>query len=101
MLGIIILDHVIVASLMCLGVYVSMSPGMILGFLGNLIELLGPIGKPLGGCLTCMSSVYGAAYWLFIFGIPQTPVVYVAAIVFIVAVAGMNFTLNTLVVKRA
>lgn len=46
------------------GVKASMEEGMIFEKVGKWVTRLGSWGKALGGCIRCMSSVFGAAtYW--------------------------------------
>jgi hypothetical protein len=69
-----ILNHAYICSMLCVIVFQSMKEGMIFFPIRKLID---PVfrnktgawfRKPLYGCLTCMTSVWGVSYYLFTFG---------------------------------
>lgn len=68
------------------GIKAIFSPGMIFEKAGDWIDRkLGWYAKPLIGCVTCMASVHGTAYYVFVY---QGDIYY---LVYIIALAGVNY----------
>jgi len=59
------LMFMLINSMFINGLKLAMEEGMILSRLGKWGEKwLGYLWQPLGGCVTCMASVYSIPYWL-------------------------------------
>lgn len=57
--------RLVVASLICIGIWTLFNRGMLLGWLGDIQEKRLPdaINKPLWSCPPCMASVHGTWIW--------------------------------------
>ena len=85
------IEKIIIASLICTAIHVILKPGMIFHVIGEMMEIYLPelFSKPLGMCLTCMSSIYGTIIffaWSGLGLIDFAP--------FILAVCGLNFIID-------
>lgn len=84
-------------SLLILGIYAIFSKGMIFGFVSDWLETKPPIyhkiAKPIIWCVTCMSSVWGSVFYLFVL---QNQVSFGWYVPYIVMVAGLNFVISHL-----
>lgn len=60
------LPLLLIASLVCFGVWNAFAPGMILGWLGNIWDRRLPecLQKPLYSCPPCLASIYGSVVWI-------------------------------------
>lgn len=75
-----ILLFLLLNSLLCLGVYLAMQPGMVGGSLGSWLgHHLGKLYDPIAGCITCMGSVWSWPY-LVAFGFDWIYVLYIPAL---------------------
>jgi hypothetical protein len=85
-----VLAFCFVQALYINGVKASMETGMILEKVGRRLEKIKYIGKPLAGCIRCMSSIHGAStYWpvvLCLYGFEWWQVPLFVADVFILVV---------------
>lgn len=85
------IEKVIITSLVCTAIHIILKPGMLLGWVGEILEsFTNPvIANPLGLCLTCMASVYGLLMFVFWSGLPVNDL-----IPFILALAGLNYLVS-------
>lgn len=62
--------RLIIASLVCFGVWNAFAPGMIFGWLGDTFDkrLPAALQKPLYSCPPCLASVYGSIMWFLLGG---------------------------------
>lgn len=75
-----------IASLAIFGVWNAFAPGMIFGWLGDVLENRLPeyAQKPLYTCPACMASIWGTALWFYFGGdLTMWPV-------FVLALSGFN-----------
>ena len=88
------LEKVFVTSLICLAIHVMLKPGMLLGLIGEIMELFlkDYVNKPLGLCLTCMASIYGTIVFFTWSNLPITDY-----IPFILSVAGLNYFFSLII----
>jgi len=81
-----IILHIIYCSLAIFGIWNSLNPGMIFHKFDLYLEpRLGWFYKPLVGCVVCMASVWGSAYYFIFIDIDW------GVLVFVPAVSGFNY----------
>ena len=80
------LPRLLIASLVCFGIWNAFAPGMIFGRLGDIFERRLPqaLQKPLYSCPPCLASIYGSVMW-FLLGGDTT-----LWIPFVIALSGFN-----------
>ena len=85
------IEKVFITSFICTLIYVALRPGMVFEIIGEVMEIfMHPlVSKPLGLCLTCMSSVYGTILFYFWSGLPWHDY-----LPFILAVGGINHIIS-------
>ncbi len=61
--------HLVVAMLICAGIWNAFTKGQILGWLGDIWEkrLPNAINKPLWMCMPCLASFWGTLIWFLVF----------------------------------
>ena len=89
------LPRLLIASLVCFGIWNAFAPGMILGWLGDVFERRLPeaLQKPLYSCPPCLASIYGSIMW-FLLGGDTT-----LWIPFVIALSGFNRILASNLLK--
>jgi len=91
---------VVVGSLIVWGIYATYQKGMIFGGVSHLLDRLPSFArKPLGGCIVCMSSVYGTLiFWSFYFsGVIHYSSPFLFYICFVFAVTGASYIIKNLI----
>lgn len=87
------IEHLIIASLWCFGIYAIFDSRHLLGRLGGWLQL--NIGitacRPLFLCPTCMSSIHGTIWAVYFYGISWS------IILFLISLAGLNFIINSFI----
>jgi len=78
--------RLIIAHLVCVGVWNAFGNGQILGWLGDILDrrLPVPFQKPLYTCPPCLASTYGTIMWFLLGGDV------ILWIPFIIALSGFN-----------
>lgn len=81
------IEHLAIASCLCLGIYKTFQPGMIFHYLGYLIVNYTPtvLHKPLFKCPPCTASIWGTSYYLIYVGLDWN------ILLFVMCLAGLNF----------
>jgi len=94
------LCFIFVGCLFVWGIYATFQEGMIFGFMDSILnQLPGFARKPLGGCVICMSSVYGTLFYaaFYFSGVIQynSPILFYICFVF--ALTGASYILTKLI----
>ena len=92
-----LIELVVLGSAFTWGVYKTLQPGQVLGYMGDRIQDDKWFTKPLKSCIPCMSSVYGSfLFWLFYFlGIHEHSIILYICFVFMVT--GLNYFMICLI----
>jgi hypothetical protein len=62
--------RLLIASLVCFGWWNAFAPGMVFGWIADVLETRTPewIQKPLYACPPCMASIHGTWLWFYLGG---------------------------------